>query len=185
MKLICIWDEVTAFLWHEVQYRMASFYCSEFFVLCSVNYLEFTERFCELCGIHRAVLWIIWNSQSGSVNYLEFTERFCEFSWNSQKKKEVTLHDQNTTKIKRKNCYERKRTSKWMLVCESKARPGPAKCAHRQGLLLRLWRQTRRLACLKARWWQPWAGSLPRAYLQSLGTQNMPRWQSTIKMTIK
>jgi hypothetical protein len=30
------------------------------------------------------VLWIIWNSQSGSVNYLEFTERFCELSWNSQ-----------------------------------------------------------------------------------------------------
>jgi hypothetical protein len=32
------------------------------------------------------------------VNYLEFKERFCELSWNSQNKKEVTLHDQNTTK---------------------------------------------------------------------------------------
>jgi hypothetical protein len=36
----------------------ASFIVLNFFAMCSVNYLEFTERFCELS----------WNSQSSSVN---------------------------------------------------------------------------------------------------------------------
>jgi hypothetical protein len=118
----------------------------------------FCSVFCELFGIHRAVLWIVF----------EFTEQ-----------KEVTLHHQNTTEIKRTNCYEHKRTSNWRLVCESKARLG-------QGQACEATRLTSDVtAFTKARRWQRWAGSLHREYLQSLGTQNVPRWQSTIKRTIK
>jgi hypothetical protein len=70
--------------------------------LCEpVNYLEFTEQFCELS----------WNSQSSSVNCRGIHRAVLrKLSWNSQNKKEVTLHDHNTTKIKRTNCYEHKRT---------------------------------------------------------------------------
>ena len=110
-----------------------------------------------------------------SVNYLEFTERFCELSWNSQNKKEVTLHDHNTTKIKRTNCYEHKRTSNWRLVCESKARPGPAKRAHRQGLLRWLWRQTRRPRTLRGSAWRVWRHSHRRSpTMTALGW--LPSW---------
>jgi hypothetical protein len=66
------------------------------------------------------LFWILLFCDSlCSVNYLEFTERFYELSWNSQNKKEVTLHDHNTTKST--NCYEHKITSNWRLVYGHKA----------------------------------------------------------------
>jgi hypothetical protein len=56
------------------------FYCSEFFsvcVLCSVNYLEFTEQFCELS----------WNSQNKKevtpIKVVAYQTDFFKFNMNS------------------------------------------------------------------------------------------------------